>query len=133
MTLDPTTLRALLAAATPRPWRHERPDSGYDGPEIIGASQEPGDNIAAGSWCIGDGYGSDSHLTEANADLITAAVNALPDLLRVAESVGAFHDASRDGTSTDAYTARERLFDLVRELGLSPTDRALSHTRHGGQ
>jgi hypothetical protein len=75
-------------------------------------------------WCEPErGEPTEARLPDAR--LIAAAGNSLEPLLRVAELAGAYHDAQRDGTSTDAYTARERLFDAVKELGMSPTDRAL--------
>lgn len=130
MTIEVQKLRSLLSAATERPWRVDAE------PDVDASPEEYGFRVQA---IVGQPEAGESEWharivetdsgvyppRKPDADLIVAAVNALPELLELAEAVGAFHDAARDGTSTDAYTARERLFDLVRKFGLSPTDRVM--------
>ena len=95
--ISPSHLATLLAAATPGPWRHTPTDGNYSGPVINGV-RRPGTgtgSIAAFSVSLGDGYGQDSNLTDEDAALIVAAVNALPQLLAVFEAACAWRDAVR--------------------------------------
>ncbi len=88
MTAPLTRLRSLLSAATARPWKwwtsnSFRRLSGADGKDggVLYAVRHPHDGQC-------DIVGS-----QANKDLIVAAVNALPQLIRIAEAAEAFHQA----------------------------------------
>lgn len=80
--LDLTAIKALLEAGTPRPWRIEdRRPPRIDGPDRNIAAYSEGDY----GWKVSD-------LTAADADLIVAAVNALPQLLTIATAAFAWRD-----------------------------------------
>lgn len=75
MTVDCTGLRTLLGLATPGPWEHS--DQGVYGVSI----QAPSGSVA--QW-------DDLPLSEEDAALITATINALPALLDEIERLRAF-------------------------------------------
>ena len=131
MTIDIKKRRELLANGTARPWLIDVGSNGRGEDFCVNGIYGPDKTVDYGSgpetWPqriveTDSGYYPPER---PDALLICAAVNDYEMLLRVAEAVGDYHDASRDGSSTDAYNARERLFDLVREFKLSPTDLAL--------
>jgi hypothetical protein len=103
--IDLPALRSLLAAATPRPWRVEdrRP------PRIDGLDR----NVAA--YSEGDYGWKVSDLTAADADLIVAAINALPQLLSVYEAALAWREVVRD----ERYDPLDAGTDLIAAIDLA--------------
>jgi hypothetical protein len=78
--IDLPTLRSLLEAATPGPWRTELEEPGIgDGGYNIRASDGAGLFFAFKDACGDDIENPDAHL-------IVAAINALPQLLSVYEA-----------------------------------------------
>lgn len=93
--LDVKALRALLAAATPGPWRvyTETGDRAFGTLYVLDPTTKPNDGCAiASDICDPDGRSSHE-----NAALIAAAVNALPALLDLAEGAGGLVFGSADG------------------------------------
>jgi hypothetical protein len=67
-------LRALLEKAHARPWRRSR-----DRPDDVVIEND-------GDWIANVGDANDEARAQADADLIAEAVNALPELIEIAES-----------------------------------------------
>jgi len=83
-----THLRRLLAEATPGPWTHNRQRASDDSHDIIHPQQPEGVVVATcGRQSCDDG------IIAANARLIAAAVNALPELLDAAEREAKLREA----------------------------------------
>lgn len=81
--IDLAHLRTLLSAATARPWRVE---SAYNN-----------GGMPTSDFFIPGHHGDVSvEMLTADADLIVAAVNALPQLLAIAEAAQRYMEASRD-------------------------------------
>lgn len=81
MTIDIAKLRALLAAGTARPWRSgavEKTTLFVPEPDAIGGMERV--------LCRLNVYGPYKATAPTDAQLIAAAVNALPDLLAIAEA-----------------------------------------------
>lgn len=127
MTIDLATLERLLAAGTARPWRVEYDDrwsrpggerrvTGVYAPdttEDFGAGPENVQNR------IIETDGGHYEPRQPDADLIVAAVNALPALLRIARAAEAFieaTDSTLDEHNGSAYQRRENIGDAEREL-----------------
>lgn len=106
--IDIAHLRRLLAAASPGPWR-EIPDE-----------TEQYWQVDAPEYCVADCCESDR--SEADAALIAAAVNALPELLdrlaaleRQLDEVHAYCDTA-EKIEDEATALRDRLFAQVADL-----------------
>lgn len=117
MTLDPDRLTALLAAASPRPWR------------VSGEHTDPGDPDWIGIDNIEDTTGdriveTDSGVYPPNkidADIIVAAVNALPELLEVYASALAWRQSDECDDETPHGLAGELIGAIDRADGNSLT------------
>lgn len=103
MSVDISKLRDLLAAATPGPWKPDYGTVTSAVGDIIGA------DISYGTPML--------ELDPANAALICAAVNALPELLAIAEAAGDYVDAERTKNRYSAaqYHALLAAFDAARK------------------
>jgi hypothetical protein len=99
--IDLPALRSLLAAASMRPWV-ARPWALADGKYIV---------------CERDGEFVGQTERGHDADLIVAAVNALPALLRLAAAAEAYRAAFLTINSADAE--RQELFEAVADLARS--------------
>lgn len=89
MPIDLNELGRLLAKATPRPWRHAIDDADFDywwgqapeiGPECLVMANDASGELRSACCTCDDGIADNDQI--ANARLIVAAVNALPNLIR---------------------------------------------------
>lgn len=89
--IDPSHLRTLLSAATARPWAHRMG-------EIVqlsdGGKGYPIDYYPDCADVVAKDRDGDLTMSDADADLICAAVNALPELLEISEAAQSASAAS---------------------------------------
>jgi len=94
------TLRALLATATPGPYRINRYDSDDGSINWQIQSEDPGENDLDGFDVIANLHERDlGRRARKTAELIAAAVNALPELLSRIEELEAENNRLRHGLS----------------------------------
>ena len=125
--IDTARLEALLEAATKGPWeaRHrDELDWLSSSPIVDSDGHEPGSRIVhpgdEGNHLMASGW--PNRKARANAELIVAAVNALPDLIAATKERGdlkervAAHCEERDQALEDAADARARAEAAEAEL-----------------
>ena len=105
--IDRAELRRLLEEATPRPWEAYRPHPHYARYAVDRVTPEGhlGDDVAT----------TEDVNAEANAQLIAAAVNALPGLLDALEKAEGHRD-SLAAALIEVQREKRLLVDRVREL-----------------
>lgn len=114
MTVDIARLRALLAAATPGEWTDAGAVDHEDDLDVTAIlSPDPSKPVVSTIWYDGP------HLIVHQTDraLICAAVNALPQLLAIAEAALGVDDAIVVWHACGTPEGKQRLLDALLALG----------------